>query len=97
MGIKKRMRVAKYELFKTTKTFPVLNPYTGEKVGEAPQANNAIIQEVIRNAFEYKSNFSASVRSKMLNSIADTIEAQGKACAELITSESGLSIEGFHR
>jgi len=93
VGIKKRMRVSKYELSKTTKTFPVLNPYTGEKVGDAPQADSTMIQKVLTNAFEYKPNFSASERSKMLDNIADAIEAQGKVCAELITSESGLSMK----
>jgi acyl-CoA reductase-like NAD-dependent aldehyde dehydrogenase len=76
-----------------TSTLTVVNPYTGEVVGEGPVASTDEVVGALDNGAEYGSPLSRHERSQLLFSVADRLGALRDELAHLISSESGLSPE----
>ena len=77
------------------KTFPTVNPATGEKIADIQEADKAdvdIAVKAARAAFELGSayrNLSASARGQLLNKLADFIERDVNYIASLETLDNG--------
>jgi putative phosphonoacetaldehyde dehydrogenase len=74
-------------------TLPVLSPYTGETVGEAPLADAAAVREMLGVGAAYQNELSRHERSRILFAVADALAARRDELASLITAESGLSLK----
>ena len=75
------------------KTFDVINPYTKEKVGTVPVATPAQIERALKLAYKTKPSLSPIERASILKEISNRLERNKREYAELITSESGLSLK----
>ncbi|XP_067458667.1 aldehyde dehydrogenase, mitochondrial-like isoform X2 [Thunnus thynnus] len=77
------------------KTFPTINPATGEVICEVAEANEADVDKAVkaaRNAFKLGSSWrrmDASQRGLLLNRLADAIERDAAYLAELETLDNG--------
>lgn len=77
------------------KTFPTLNPATGEKIADLQEADKADVDKAVvaaRKAFELGSPYrtmDASERGKLLNKMADMIERDVNYIANLETLDNG--------
>ncbi|XP_044215101.1 aldehyde dehydrogenase, mitochondrial-like isoform X2 [Thunnus albacares] len=77
------------------KTFPTINPATGEVICEVAEANEADVDKAVkaaRNAFKFGSSWrrmDASQRGLLLNRLADAIERDAAYLAELETLDNG--------
>lgn len=71
---------------------PVLDPFTGDVVGEMALATDADLDRAIaaaEDAFEVTRGLSAYERERMLRGVADRIEARRGALAERMIAEAG--------
>ena len=78
-------------------TFEVLNPSTNEVYGEAASGDKADIDLAVAAATEAFHNgpwpsMAPRARARVLNKIADRVEAQDQALAEIETWDTGLPI-----
>jgi len=81
------------------KTFPAYNPATGEILGYAPQGEAADIDSAVkaaRQAFESGpwARTSPAERERLINKLADLIEANQEELAQLDTLNNGIPIGG---
>ena len=74
-------------------TFPVFDPYTGEQAGEAPRLSRDAVHATLDRAAAAKVRLDRAERSAVLLRIAEAIEREAEPLAQLITSESGLSLK----
>jgi aldehyde dehydrogenase (NAD+) len=77
----------------TAPTLEVRSPYTGELVGEVPLNSPAQIAAALDAGGAYVNRLSRHERSRILFAVADRLEASRPELAELITTESGLSLK----
>ena len=76
------------------KTFPTVNPATGETICQVAEGDKADVDQAVkaaRKAFEEGSwpKFSAAERGRLLNKLADTIENHIEELAQLETLDNG--------
>ncbi len=79
---------------KSGKTFPTLNPATGEEICQVAEADAADVDEAVkaaRHAFEKGQwrKMSASERGKLMNKLADLIEKNADDLAKLEALDNG--------
>lgn len=77
---------------KSDKSIPVLNPYSGNTVGEIPEANDKNIEEAIDSAvssFSESKKLTAYQRSHILENVSKLIEENHDSLTKLIALESG--------
>jgi len=74
---------------------PVRSPFTGERVGEAPVSGPAEVRAVLDAAAAAgrEPPLPRHERGRILSAVADRLQGEPDAWAELITSESGLSLK----
>jgi putative phosphonoacetaldehyde dehydrogenase len=77
----------------TDKTFDVINPYTGQKVSSVPIASPVQIDQALRLSYEMKPDLLAEERVRILDRLCRMLKTRKRELAELITSESGLSLK----
>lgn len=84
----------------TTRTLPVLNPFTGDKVAEVCQAGTAEAEESVLKAltaFSELRRLPAHARSSALSRIADALSSRGEEFARTIVAEAGKPITDSRR
>ncbi|MDQ7247829.1 phosphonoacetaldehyde dehydrogenase [Dongia sedimenti] len=94
MGVirKETMRVAgKFGV--SDRSFEVFNPYDNQVVGTCPRATVDDIRQAFAVAKAYKPTLSRADRSAILRKTAEILVSRRQQIAELITSESGLSLK----
>ncbi len=72
--------------------FPVVYPYTGEIVGEAPLLGRATVRAALDLAGAAHVRLDRHERAEVLERVAVRIAAEAEPLARLITRESGLSL-----
>ncbi|CAG9773810.1 unnamed protein product [Ceutorhynchus assimilis] len=81
------------------KTFPTINPATGEKIAEVSEAQKEDVDNAVaaaKKAFERNStwrNMDASQRGKLINKFADLLERDIQYLAELEVYNSGKPLD----
>jgi len=75
------------------KKFDVVNPYTGDIVGEVVDASQFSIEEAILKSYDFKCELSADERASILLKTADYLKENKLELAKIITLESGLSLK----
>lgn len=76
-------------------TFPVINPATGEEIGQAANGSGADVDaavEVARKAQEEWARMPARARGKLLIQCADHLQKHAEEIARLLALESGKAI-----
>jgi phosphonoacetaldehyde dehydrogenase len=73
--------------------FAVVNPYTGEEVGEVGIAGDGDIYRALSLSYDTKKDMSVDQRIEILETAASKVLEQKEDLAKLITSESGLSLK----
>ena len=73
-------------------TFVVRNPFSGEVVAEVPIATEHDILQSVKASHAFNAKLSTDNRINILRKTVTKIQEQKLALAELITSESGLSL-----
>jgi len=74
---------------------PVINPATGEPLGEVPFANAALLEEAVAAAaagFKHWRSVSAHERSKIMRAACDLLRKRTAHVAEMLTLEQGKPI-----
>src|SRR5215472_12172749 len=77
------------------KTFPTINPATGEEIAQVAEADAADVDKAVsaaRTAFEHgswRTKISAAERGKLLNRLADLIEQNADELARLEVLDNG--------
>jgi aldehyde dehydrogenase (NAD+) len=79
------------------KTFPTINPSTGEEICQIAEADAADVEKAVaaaRAAFEHGPwrKFQASDRGRLINRLADLIEANGDELAALESLDNGKPV-----
>ena len=72
--------------------FPVVYPYTGETVGEAPLLPRETVRRALDLAAAARVALDRHARAQVLERVAARIAAESEQLARLITSESGLCL-----
>lgn len=89
-----------HEWKRTTTTVPVLNPFTGERVADVCQANQAEAEEATAaaaSAFHAMRRLSSHARSQALATLASQLTTRRDEFADTITAESGKPITDARR
>jgi acyl-CoA reductase-like NAD-dependent aldehyde dehydrogenase len=89
-----------HEWKRTATTVPVLNPFTGERVAEVCQADQAEAEAAIAaaaSAFHSMRRLSSHARSQALATLASQLTARQDEFADTITAESGKPITDARR
>jgi len=73
--------------------FEIINPYTGDVVGEVVDASDSNIQDALVKSYNFNCKLNAYERADILIKLAENFESHKLELAELITSESGLSLK----
>lgn len=81
------------EIVSSKDYFPVCNPYSGEKVGEAAVAKQGDLQRALELSRNVRCEHTPLERAYILKTLADQLEQDKQSVARLITSESGLCIK----
>src|SRR5579862_5574337 len=74
-------------------SFEVRFPYTGEIIGTAPRLGKEQVVHALERARDTRIELSGHERAQLLNRIADRLQAEEVAFAQLITMESGLCLK----
>jgi len=74
-------------------TFDVLNPFNGELVQSVIDMKRSQVHEVLNNSLDYQCNLTSEERAQILNKTAQYLTDNTNNLAELITLESGLSLQ----
>ena len=74
-------------------TFDVLNPFNGELVQSVIDMKGSQVHEILKNSLDYQCNLTAEERADILNKTAQYLTEHTDNLAELITLESGLSLQ----
>jgi putative phosphonoacetaldehyde dehydrogenase len=77
-------------------TIAVNNPYTGKIVGEVPRSSRATVVRAIEMMSRGAAKLTRNERSDVLRRMAEAIRSDADNLAQLITSESGLSLKDSH-
>jgi putative phosphonoacetaldehyde dehydrogenase len=72
------------------RTFDVMNPYSGERVGTVAMATLDDVREALRIAHGYRATLTRYERSGILNRASALLRERADEASMLITSESGL-------
>lgn len=70
----------------------VFNPYTEQRIGTVPKASVEEVRQAYQWAYDYKPTLSRYERAAILNRCAALVRQRLDQVAQLITAESGLSI-----
>jgi phosphonoacetaldehyde dehydrogenase len=70
----------------------VFNPYTEKRIGSVPKASLEEVRQAYQWAHDYKPTLSRYERAAILNRCAALVRQRLEQIAQLITAESGLSI-----
>ncbi|UXH76052.1 phosphonoacetaldehyde dehydrogenase [Roseateles amylovorans] len=73
--------------------FQVVNPYTGAVVGSAAKASRSQVEQALLYAHAYRSPLSRYDRASILRRAAELLTQRAEEAAQLITAESGLSLQ----
>jgi phosphonoacetaldehyde dehydrogenase len=76
-----------------THEIEVQNPYTGETIGTVPSLSSDAVRETLTTTGRARVTLDRYERSLVLERVAAAIADAGDALAELITTESGLSLK----
>ncbi len=79
----------------TTQTFAVLNPYTGETLGDVARSNSEDVKLAVESshqAFPKWANLAAWEREKILLKCADELEKNSEKLTDILIDESGSCI-----
>jgi aldehyde dehydrogenase (NAD+) len=74
------------------KTFPTINPATGEKIADVAEGDRADVDKAVkfaRKAFQSWRNVPATERCKILNKLADLMEKNGEELAGIDSMDNG--------
>jgi aldehyde dehydrogenase (NAD+) len=74
-------------------TLPVLSPYSGLQVGEAPIADAADVRRALDAGAAHRDRSTRDERSQLLFAVAGTLASRREEFASLITAESGLCLK----
>ncbi len=80
---------------KTAETFAVLNPYTGETLGNVARSNSEDVKIAVdsaHSAFPNWANLAAWEREKILLNCADELEKNAEKLTDILIDESGSCI-----
>ena len=80
-------------------SFDVINPATEQVVAQCPRADLNQLNEAVaaaRKAFPSWAATPLAERAKLLNRLADTIEARAAELAPILTQEQGKPLGGAH-
>ncbi len=83
---------------KTDKQFNVLNPATGEIVGQCPNADLQHLDQAVaaaKKAFPSWSRIDDELRVKLINDLADAMEHHQEELMKLLTLEMGKPLVGY--
>ena len=86
------------EKVRTSQSFEIRDPATGEVVGECPVATEADLEAAVnaaRDAYKSWSRSTDGERKDAVNRIADAIHANMEELAELLTREQGKPLNGM--
>ena len=86
------MRIAG-ERVQGTRSFEVVDPFTGRAVGSVPKATVDDVRRAFAIARAYKSRLTRFERAEVLNRAAALVRSRSAEIARLITSESGLCLK----
>jgi putative phosphonoacetaldehyde dehydrogenase len=75
-----------------SEVFPVVYPYTGEEIGQAPLLSRSEVAAALDRGGEPRPAMSRHRRSLVLEEIAARISAEAEGVAQLITWETGLAL-----
>ncbi|WP_077033498.1 phosphonoacetaldehyde dehydrogenase [Pelomonas sp. KK5] len=73
--------------------FEVIDPSTGEPVGSAAKASREQVEQALHHAKAYRSPLSRFERAEILRRAAALLSQRADEAAQLITAESGLSLQ----
>ena len=80
------------------RTDPVLNPATGEEIGQAPSSGREDVERAVaaaRRAFDSFSATTPAQRQNLLLKLADVIEEHAEELAQIESANAGKPIEAF--
>ncbi|MEO6897482.1 MAG: phosphonoacetaldehyde dehydrogenase [Caldimonas sp.] len=86
------MRIAG-ERVQGTRSFEVVDPFTGRAVGSVPKASVDDVRRAFAIAKAYRSKLTRFERAKVLNRTAELVRERTVEIARLITAESGLCMK----
>ena len=72
--------------------YSVYNPFSNEKVSDVEIHSEKEINNILDNSFHYKSELSTDHKIKLFQRTIDTLKNEINEFANLIVSETGLSI-----
>ena len=75
------------------KTFSVFNPYNNKIVGDVSISSSKIVQTLLEKSYKYNCELSEEEKNQILKNRLEKISNNKNTLAELITSESGLSLK----
>ena len=78
---------------KSARSFSVINPFTGKKVGSAQIASFEQIDRAMRLSYKAETRLTVNERANILNKAADGLNKNKNEFARLIIDESGLSLK----
>ena len=81
-----------HESLSSNRYISIVNPYTQEVIGNIPKATVEDVRDALRIMNDYRSELSSFERAEILNRAANIVKERSQEIAELICSESGLSI-----
>ena len=73
--------------------FDVLNPFTGEVVDSVNNLSRTQVHGVLNDSLNFHCNLSSKERSEILLKTADYLKKNTNSLAQLISLESGLSLQ----
>tara|TARA_B100000519_G_C14246326_1_gene439988 strand:- start:902 stop:2293 length:1392 start_codon:yes stop_codon:yes gene_type:complete len=76
------------------KYFEIINPYDGQVVGESPNLSQRDIGELLNKTFNYQDELKASDKYDIISLTIKSFKKYEKSLSELISMETGLSING---
>ena len=80
------------------RTDPVLNPATGEEIGQAPSSGREDVERAVaaaRRAFDSFSATTPAQRQNLLLKLADVVEEHAEELAQIESANAGKPIEAF--
>jgi len=80
------------------RTDPVLNPATGEEIGQAPSSGREDVERAVaaaRRAFASFSTTTPAQRQNLLLKLADVVEEHAEELAQIESANAGKPIEAF--
>ena len=90
---KQKLDLWRVQQMKNKDKFDVLNPFNGEVVDSVNNLSRVQVHSVLNNSLNFHCNLSSKERSEILLKTADYLKDNTNSLAQLISLESGLSLQ----